>query len=55
MISYFKHITSGNLHLNHWPTRIAVFAFGSVYVTSLRKLTETGQTISFLFQNPECI
>ncbi|MFS7913136.1 hypothetical protein Hanom_Chr02g00138291 [Helianthus anomalus] len=36
-------------------TRNALLAFGSVYVTSLHKLTETGQTLSFLSQNPECI
>ena len=31
-------------------TRNALLAFGSVYVTSLHKLTETGQTLSFLSQ-----
>ena len=35
-------------------TRYAFYAFGSVYVTSLHKLAETGQTLSFLSQNPEC-
>ena len=34
-------------------TRYASCAFGSVYVTSLHKLAETGQTLSFLSQNPE--
>ena len=36
-------------------TRYALFAFGSAYVTSLHKLAETGQTLSFLSQNPECV
>ena len=36
-------------------TRYASCAFGSVYVTSLHKLAETGQTLSFLSQNPECV
>lgn len=37
-------------------TRYAFFfASGSVYATSLHKLTETGQTLSFLSQNPECV
>ncbi|MFS8008056.1 hypothetical protein Hanom_Chr14g01268201 [Helianthus anomalus] len=32
----------------------ALYAFGSAYVTSLLILAETGQTISFQSQNPEC-
>ncbi|MFS7939994.1 hypothetical protein Hanom_Chr05g00458431 [Helianthus anomalus] len=55
IITYFKHIISGNLHMTLMVTRNALLAFGSVYVTSLHKLTETGQTLSFLSQNPECI
>ena len=35
-------------------TRYAFYAFGSVYVTSLHKLTDTGQTLSVSSQNPEC-
>ncbi|KAJ0520875.1 hypothetical protein HanIR_Chr10g0464271 [Helianthus annuus] len=34
--------------------RYALYAFGSAYVTSLAILAETGQTISFWSQNPEC-
>ena len=41
--------------MTHLVTRYAFFAFGTVYVTSLHKLTETGQTLSFLSQNPECV
>ncbi|MFS7915392.1 hypothetical protein Hanom_Chr02g00164761 [Helianthus anomalus] len=36
-------------------TRYASCAFGSVYVTSLHILAETGQTLSFLSQNSECV
>uniref|UniRef100_A0A251U3V3 Uncharacterized protein n=1 Tax=Helianthus annuus TaxID=4232 RepID=A0A251U3V3_HELAN len=35
-------------------TRYAICEHGSVYVTSLHKLAETGQTLSFLLQTPEC-
>ncbi|KAJ0888355.1 hypothetical protein HanRHA438_Chr09g0401151 [Helianthus annuus] len=34
---------------------LCIYAFGKVYVTSLHKLPETGQTLSFLLQNLECI
>ena len=54
-MTYLEHIISGNLHMTFMVTRNALLAFGSVYVTSLHKLTETGQTLSFLSQNPECI
>ena len=36
-------------------TRNALLALGSAYVTSLHILAETGQTISLLSQNPECV
>ncbi|KAJ0814450.1 hypothetical protein HanPSC8_Chr17g0785851 [Helianthus annuus] len=35
-------------------TRYAYCVHGSVYVTSLHKLADTGQTISFRPRNPEC-
>ena len=41
--------------MTHLVTRYALFVFGAVYITSLYKLAETGQTLSFLSQNPECI
>ena len=52
--TYFKHIDLGNLCKTLTVTRYAIYAFGSAYVTSLHKLAETGQTLSFLSQNPEC-
>ena len=48
------HVNSGNLYMIHMVNRYALSAFGSAYVTSLHILAETGQTISFLSQNPEC-
>ncbi|KAJ0935195.1 hypothetical protein HanRHA438_Chr03g0116211 [Helianthus annuus] len=36
--------------MTHMVTRYALSAFGSVYVTSMHKLTKTGQTISLLSQ-----
>ena len=49
------HINSGNLYMIHMVTRYALYAFESAYVTSLHILAETGQTISLLSQNPECV
>ena len=48
-------INLGNLYMALMNTRYAYYAFGSVYVTSLHKLAETGQTLSVLSQNPECV
>ncbi|KAJ0482119.1 hypothetical protein HanIR_Chr13g0650311 [Helianthus annuus] len=53
--TYLRHINLGNLYMTLMVTRYAPFAFGSAYVTSLHILAETGQTISFFSQNPECV
>ena len=42
------------MYITLMVTRYALYAFGSAYVTSLAILAETGQTISFRSQNPEC-
>ena len=34
---------------------LCIYAFGSVYVTSLRKIAETGLTLSLNPQIPECV
>ena len=53
--TYLEHIDLGNLYRTLTVTHYAIYAFGAVYVTSLHKLAEMGQTLSFLSQNPECV
>ncbi|KAM0048936.1 hypothetical protein Hdeb2414_s0008g00280111 [Helianthus debilis subsp. tardiflorus] len=54
-LTYSKHNNIWNLYMIHLVTRYAFYAFGSVYVTSLRMFAETGLTLSFLSQNLECV